>query len=395
MSINSIETAVAYSGELDKLFAQKSVTGIFADNVLGAKFVGAKTVMIPEADFVGLTDYDRKNGFTNGTITVSNTPYTMTMDRARSLQIDREDLDETGVAKLAGSILGEYVRTKVAPECDAYVLSKIANIAYNAGNCIESIEVDPYEAFVEMTREVSKASGYDSELVAFVESNVYARLCNDKNVAALINTTNFTQGEVNTTVKTLNGVALIPVVSDRMLGGYSFDNTEQGGFHPVAEARQNYIIVCPKQSVHLVKKTEKMRVFTPEQNPTADAYKFDFRVYYDAFVKNSEINTIWMWCSGHKNYEAGPEVTSRSQLMSGQFTGFTIGANVAATGKVTYQWYECDEGGLNAIKLPRETGEKLSVEAITLKDKDQYFFAKVYHDGILVQNTAILKIANE
>ena len=111
MSINSIENAARYSDELDVLFAQKSATGFFADNALATKFVGAKTVIIPDVDFQGLADYDRDTGFTRGAITVSNASYTMAMDRARSLQIDREDMDETGIANLAGKILGEYVRT--------------------------------------------------------------------------------------------------------------------------------------------------------------------------------------------------------------------------------------------------------------------------------------------
>jgi len=108
MPINSIVNASRYSEELDKVFEQKSATGFFADNTLSTKFVGAKTVIVPDVDFQGLANYDRDTGFTRGAITVSNTSYTMAMDRARSLQIDREDMDETGVANLAGKILGEY-----------------------------------------------------------------------------------------------------------------------------------------------------------------------------------------------------------------------------------------------------------------------------------------------
>ena len=59
MSINSIENATRYSNELDKMFEQKSAVGFFADNALATKFVGAKTVIIPDIDFYGLTDYDR------------------------------------------------------------------------------------------------------------------------------------------------------------------------------------------------------------------------------------------------------------------------------------------------------------------------------------------------
>ena len=106
MSIISIENATRYSEELDRLFAQKSATGFFADNALAAKFVGAKTVIIPDIEFQGLADYDRDTGFSRGAITVSNASYTMSMDRARSLQIDREDMDESGISTLAGKILG-------------------------------------------------------------------------------------------------------------------------------------------------------------------------------------------------------------------------------------------------------------------------------------------------
>jgi hypothetical protein len=37
-----------------------------------------------------------------------------------------------------------------------------------------------------------------------------------------------------------------------------------------------------------------MRIFTPEQNLGADAYKFDYRIYYDVIVKNSAKDTIYV-----------------------------------------------------------------------------------------------------
>ena len=66
MAINNLETASLYSEELDRLFIQKSATGFFADNAFGARFVGAKTVIVPDIDFQGLADYDRDTGFTRG-----------------------------------------------------------------------------------------------------------------------------------------------------------------------------------------------------------------------------------------------------------------------------------------------------------------------------------------
>ena len=144
MALNSLEYAQKFASELDKVVVQKSATGFFADNVLKAQFVGAKTVLIPSIDFVGLGDYDRDNGFPQGKITISNDPYTLAKDRGRELQLDRMDMDETGVAGLAGQTLKEYVRTQVVPEMDAYNLSKLAGVAKTHGTTKTFTATDVY-----------------------------------------------------------------------------------------------------------------------------------------------------------------------------------------------------------------------------------------------------------
>ena len=237
MSINSIENVMRYSGELDKMFTQKSATGFFADNALATKFVGAKTVIIPDVDFQGLADYDRETGFTKGAITVSNTSYTMAMDRARSLQIDREDMDETGVANLAGKILGEYVRTKVVPECDAYVLSKLGGLAVTRSNTVNGDIEKPFEALCKLINEVQAVVGYDEELVAFVDGYMFAALQNSSEISKMITVSDFKQGDISLKVKTINGVAVIPVVSERMKTAYEFG---ANGFTPSEKAREIY-----------------------------------------------------------------------------------------------------------------------------------------------------------
>ena len=130
MSINTLEFAQNMTKELDKAAGQKTVTGFLADNSLRARFVGANKVLIPEVEISGLGDYDRDTGFVTGTITVSSTPYTLTMDRGRSFQLDREDNDETGIANLAGQVMGEFVRTRVVPEVDgnAHAAHKVQRV---------------------------------------------------------------------------------------------------------------------------------------------------------------------------------------------------------------------------------------------------------------------------
>ncbi len=391
MSINSIENTTRYTAELDKMFQQKSATGFFADNALATKFVGAKTVIIPDVNFQGLADYDRDTGFSRGAITVSNASYTMAMDRARSLQIDREDMDETGVASLAGQILGEYVRTKVVPECDAYVISKLAGLAQSRANTLDGDIDSPYETLINLINEVQSVVGFDEELVAFIDSNIFALLQNSAEISKMITVSDFKQGEVSLKVKSVNGVTLIPVVSERMKTAYTFQNNAAGGFVPASNARNIYMLVCPKNGAHLVKKTENMRIFTPEQNIDADAYKFDYRIYYDVFVAKSGLDAVWSWVSPELTITAQPQNKS---VTEGSISG-SMAVTASTTGTLSYQWYSCeDDSGNGAVKVAGAVNASLTIPT-DLTEGKYYYFCLVTVNGVagIKSNIACVTVA--
>ncbi len=296
MSINSVEYATKYAGELDKVVTQKSATGFFADNVLLAKFVGAKTVLLPDMDFVGLGDYDRDNGFPQGKITITNTSYQLSKDRGRELQLDRMDMDETGVANLAGQTLKEYVRTQVVPEMDAYNISKLFSVAEAKGNVKTFDSEKVYAQFVEMANAIQAKAGFDEELVCFMDPTAYAALMNAPELQKMIIVSDFKQGEVDLKVKKINDIAVIPVASERMKTAYLFDagtDTLTGGFSVDENAKTVNMLMLPKNGASLVKKTEQLRIFAPNQNQDADAYLFQYRLYYDIFVKKSGVDHIF------------------------------------------------------------------------------------------------------
>lgn len=296
MSINSVEYATKYAGELDKVVTQKSVTGFFADNVLLAKFVGAKTVLLPDMDFVGLGDYDRDNGFPQGKITITNTSYQLSKDRGRELQLDRMDMDETGVANLAGQTLKEYVRTQVVPEMDAYNISKLYSVAEAKGNVKTFDSQKVYAQFVEMANAVQAKAGFDEELVCFMDPTAYAALMNAPELQKMIIVSDFKQGEIDLKVKKINDIAVIPVAGERMKTAYLFDagtDSLTGGFSVDENAKTINMLMLPKNGASLVKKTEQLRIFAPNQNQDADAYLFQYRLYYDIFVKKSGVDHIF------------------------------------------------------------------------------------------------------
>ena len=293
IATNSEAFAVKFTGELDKVLVQKSKTGFLTDNALRAKFVGAKTVKIPNISLQGLGDYDRENGFIKGVTTIDNEAFELTMDRARTFSIDREDLDETGIQSLAGQVLSEFVRTKVVPETDAYVLSKLAGLAKTNGNTVAAVADKPFETFMALQNKViEKSNGTEEELVCFMDYAMYNSFVSSSEIQKIINVENFKQGDVDLKVKKIDGIALIPVVSGRMRTAYVFNADGDGGFTPTGAAQGIKMLMLPKKAASLIRKSEKMRVFTPDVNQAADAYKFDYRLYYDVLVKTSMKNTV-------------------------------------------------------------------------------------------------------
>ena len=300
MAINSLDFQTKLTGELDKALAAVSVTGFMADNLMRQKFVGAKNVLIPDLEMQGLAVYDRDNGFNQGSVTVDQKTYTLTQDRARTFSIDREDMDETGVANLAGQIMGEFVRTKVVPEVDAYTLSKICSVAVEEGNTIsleegETLEENCVKLINKAINSINEITGYEEEVVVFVNPTVYSALMNTPELSRQLVISDFSKGEISTKVQKLNNASIIPVPTARMKTVFEFLNEGEGGFVPHEDAENIGILALPKKAASLVKKTEKIRVFNPDQNTAMDAYKFDYRLYYDAFVKNSVKNTIFTY----------------------------------------------------------------------------------------------------
>lgn len=303
---NSFVATTKMTEALDKALTQASVTGFFADNDLSAKFIGAKTVSIPDLALSGLADYSRSSGFVGGDVTVARTTYTLTQDRGRSFQIDAQDNDESGVANLSGQIMGEFVRTQVVPEMDAYILSKLAGVASTNSHTVSvgtssTVDADCYKMFQSAELSVREALGFgDEELVCFCNPTYWAALQKSTAFTRQIVISDFAKGGINLKVQSINGIALLPVAAARMKTAYTFNNGTSegqtaGGFTPTTAAKGIGFILMPKKGASLVKKTEVPRMFTPKQNLNADAYKIDYRVFYDIFTKKSMKNAIYAY----------------------------------------------------------------------------------------------------
>lgn len=298
MSINNIAFATKFATELDKLLVQKSQAAILEDKGMTAKFVGAHEVKLPVIGFAGLGDYDKDTGFAKGSVSVTQQVFTLEKDRARSFSIDREDMDETGIANLAASVMSEFVRTKVAPEVDAYTFSTIATKANGAGQTValgdgKTLGSNVFGLITEAIGKVNDATGFtDEDIILYVNPTVYAALMATPEIHRHLRVDEFEHGEISTKVQKIGNAIIVPVSDNRMKTAYNFGND---GFEVAGGAKNIGIIAMPKNAAMLVKKTEKIRTFSPDVNQQADAYKFDYRLYYDVLVKDSMKGSIFTY----------------------------------------------------------------------------------------------------
>lgn len=123
---NSIALAKQYVPLLDEAYKLASLTAdLDGDPELVRLGANAGELIIPRISMQGLGDYSRNSGYVNGDVTMTNATVQCNFDRGRMFSVDA--LDNLETAGLAfGRLAGEFIRTKVVPELDAFRFAKYA-----------------------------------------------------------------------------------------------------------------------------------------------------------------------------------------------------------------------------------------------------------------------------
>ena len=294
---NKLAYAQKCSQELDKILVHKAKTGFMTQNDFGVSFTGADEVRVPDIELTGAGNYDKATGYPKSLITISRTPYKLEQDRGVQFSIDAVDADQVGVEKLASQVLGEFVRTKMMPESDAYAISKLAGIANSNSQTLAFSEYEskPYEAFVEMEGKIFE-TGNDENLVVLCSRDYYNSLVMSKEVEKVVDAGSFEHGGVKLDVKKINETYIIVVPVARLFTAYNFlqgKTEEEFGFEPAENAHKVKMLMMPAKAASKINKHEVVRIVEPSDNDDADAYKFNYRLHYDVLVKKSMLPTIW------------------------------------------------------------------------------------------------------
>ena len=300
MPINTLATATLFQTNLDKIAVQDAVTGWMEDNAGQVIYNGGAEVKIPKMSVQGMGDYDRDNGYVQGSVTLDYETRTMTQDRGRKFQLDAMDINENNFVTTASSVMGMFQREHVIPEIDAYRLSSLATqaIGYNGGAMVTS-GYAPAEATIDRTIKAAiksvRDNGYNGPLVIHATSDVTMEL--EIAMAAKITAVDFSKGGIMTKVPAVDGVPIIETPANRMYTAIQIydgktEGQEAGGYAKGSTGKQMNFIVMPRTTPIAISKQDKMKIFTPDQNQDADAWKMNYRRFHDIWVLDNKLNSI-------------------------------------------------------------------------------------------------------
>lgn len=300
MAINTLQYSQQFQTVLDAQMLASATSAFMEANAGQVKYDGGDTVHIPEISMQGLAKYDRDEGFNQGSVTLKFNPYKMTQDRGRTFQLDSMDVNETNFVATAGTVMGEFQRTQVIPEIDSYRYSKIAALA-TAENKVTTGFTPAVATILEKLEaeitDIQDVVGEDEGLIIVMSTKLRTILNNADKFNRYLNVAEFKNGSVNTTVKSFNDIPILGVPSARMKTAYVFNdgktvNQQAGGFKADTAAKDINWIIMPQRAPIAVSKTDKVRVFTPDINQKADAWKIDYRKYHDLWIPKNRFAAI-------------------------------------------------------------------------------------------------------
>lgn len=289
---NSIGLASRYLPILDEIYKAESKTSIFDTAEDRVRFINANSVYLYEAAPVGLGDYARNSGFVPGDVTGSWRAYTLAQDRGRSFMVDAMD-DEESIGLAFGTLLGEFERTKVVPEIDSYRFAKYAKAASDTMKTTENISTGAGAvAAIDLgTEKLDNAEVPYEGRILFVNPTMYRYL-----KAGITRYTMNRENGIDYNVEMYNDMRVITVPSGRFNTVCTLAQPSahgDAGGYSAAGSTINFMIVHPSAVMQVVKHNIPA-IFSPAVNQEADAWKLNYRIYHDAWVKHQKSTGIYV-----------------------------------------------------------------------------------------------------
>lgn len=284
---NNITLAQQFIPVLDEVYANASLTAKLDGNPdLVRQGANANELIIPMLDMQGLGDYDRNDGYVNGDVTLTNETVKCNFDRGRMFQVDNMDNQET--ANIAfGRLAGEFIRTKVAPEVDAF---RFASYAGKAGISKVAAGATLADGAAVLAALRAATTKMDEDEVPFEDRHLFITPTLDGMIADL-DTTKSKEILGRFATKTLVPQTRFYTAINQRTGK---DGEAVGGYVKAEGAADINFMIIHKPALIQFSKHIAPKIVTPEQNQSADAHKFGYRQVGIADVYKNKLAGLYL-----------------------------------------------------------------------------------------------------
>lgn len=275
---NTIALRKQYSTLLDEVYKLASLTSVLdGPNELVREGANANEILIPKMSMQGLANYDKQTGYVAGDVTLEYETKKCTYDRGRMFTVDAMDnIESAGIA--FGRLSGEFLRTQVVPELDAWRLASYAQLAKNTVSANIADGKSGIAALRVAKTSIKNAEAKTETCYLFI-STLLKGMIEDL--------------DSNASKKVLEGWAgIVEVPEGRFFDKVSLTASGAGGFTTTGGKALNFLAV-DKNAVIQNQKHTVSKIITPDQNQDADAWKFGYRTVGIAEAKDNKKVAIY------------------------------------------------------------------------------------------------------
>ena len=280
---NSIAVFKQYLPMLDEVYQAACLSSVLdGAQELAAAGANAGELVIPKMTMSGLAIYSRSSGYAAGDVTLTNETVTCNYDRGRMFTVDQlDDAESAGIA--FGRLSGEFIRTRVAPELDAFRFSRYAS-AENIGAASGALSTGG--AVVSALRAAHSAM---DEAEVPLENRVLFITSALKGLVDDLDTT-----KSRAVMELASQVIVVPQTRFYTAITLGDDGYARRAAAEDVTAGQNInFLLIHRDAVIQFQKHVAPKIVTPEQNQDADAWKFGYRTVCIADVYENKAAGIY------------------------------------------------------------------------------------------------------
>lgn len=292
---NSITTFKKYIDLLDEVYKQQAKTAILdGDNSLVQAGSNTHEIVIPKISMDGLGDYSRNGGYVDGDVTLTNETVAFNYDRGRAFTVDAMDNEETaGVA--FGKLASEFIRTKVVPEMDAFRFAQYAGtsgISKVSAGATLSTGADVISALRAGITKMDEDEVPMEDRHLFITPTLYGLIQDLDTTKSKEVLNRFADVTLVPQSRFYTAIDLYDGKTDN--SGSSGANEKPGGYVKATAGKDINFMIIHKPALLQYTKHTVSKVITPDENQTADAYKFPYRAYGLADVYENKVAGIYL-----------------------------------------------------------------------------------------------------